>query len=193
VRGKRIVNDPRARDKPCLRCGYSLRKLEEARHCPECGLAVWLSLNGNDSLEFSNPLWLRRQSLACGLLALAQSVASLTWSAFFAAWLFAPPDRLEFYLSPKWFYVAQDAYLLLFAIPLFMLETHERRYPDTLKVLRRTLLVFGVLGLALGAWMLWSDLGEPTEPARAAVFQYGRMRTSMLVFIGAIPVFLYLR
>ena len=59
-----IKSDPRAREKPCIRCGYSLRKVTDSIHCPECGLAVWLSLNNNDTLENSNPDWLRRSALA---------------------------------------------------------------------------------------------------------------------------------
>ena len=39
-----IKSDRRAREKPCLRCGYSLRRIDST-HCPECGLSVWLSLN----------------------------------------------------------------------------------------------------------------------------------------------------
>ena len=54
----------RARLKPCLRCGYSLRHNNESRNCPECGLAVRISRGGDDTLEMSDPAWLRRQQLA---------------------------------------------------------------------------------------------------------------------------------
>src|SRR5438094_695373 len=66
-----IKADPRAREKPCIRCGYSLRKVTDSNHCPECGLATWLSLNQNDTLEMSNPEWLRR--MAFGLIVMAAS------------------------------------------------------------------------------------------------------------------------
>ena len=56
-----IKSDRRAREKPCLRCGYSLRRIDST-HCPECGLSVWLSLNQNDALDFSRPEWLRRMA-----------------------------------------------------------------------------------------------------------------------------------
>jgi hypothetical protein len=69
--------DQRARLKPCLRCGYSLRNNIDARNCPECGLAVRISLANDDSLHMSNPAWLRRLAwgaavfLAANILAMA--------------------------------------------------------------------------------------------------------------------------
>src|SRR3954466_10596677 len=66
-----VKSDPKAREKPCLRCGYSLRKLLDARNCPECGLSVWVSLNSNDSLDWSRPDWLR--AIALGALIMAGS------------------------------------------------------------------------------------------------------------------------
>ena len=35
-----------------------LRKNLDDRHCPDCGLSVWMSLNANDSLDYSNAAWL---------------------------------------------------------------------------------------------------------------------------------------
>jgi hypothetical protein len=70
-----IKADPRGREKPCLRCGYSLRKITDSNYCPECGLSVWLSLNQNDTLEMSNPDWLRRMALGLWILAAASVIA----------------------------------------------------------------------------------------------------------------------
>jgi hypothetical protein len=70
-----IKSDPRSREKPCLRCGYSLRKITDSNHCPECGLSLWLSLNQNDTLEMSNPDWLRRMALALWIMAGANLIA----------------------------------------------------------------------------------------------------------------------
>src|SRR5688572_30606498 len=78
----RVITDRKAREKPCLRCGYSLRHLADARHCPECGLSVWLSLNDDDALDRSNPQWLMRMSLGALILALAQMLGLILWIVF---------------------------------------------------------------------------------------------------------------
>src|SRR5687767_12458971 len=70
-----IQTDAKSREKPCLRCGYSLRKIGDARNCPECGLSVWVSLNQNDSLDWSRPEWLRVISLGALIMAGAQGLA----------------------------------------------------------------------------------------------------------------------
>jgi len=69
---KQFTSDPRAREKPCLRCGTSLRKNLDDKYCPQCGLSVWLSLNPNDTLEWSNPPWLRKAAKGATILAIAQ-------------------------------------------------------------------------------------------------------------------------
>src|SRR3954462_4244389 len=82
-----VKSDPKAREKPCLRCGYSLRKLLDAKHCPECGLSVWLSLNSNDTLDWSNPEWLKKLAAAAWALAAAQVVGFVAYLAWFVPWL----------------------------------------------------------------------------------------------------------
>ncbi len=76
---KQFQSDARAREKPCLRCGTSLRKNLDDKYCPECGLSVWLSLNPNDTLEWSSPPWLRRSAKGAALLALAQPLAFIAY------------------------------------------------------------------------------------------------------------------
>lgn len=72
-----IKSDPRAREKPCLRCGYSLRKITDSNHCPECGLSIWLSLNQNDTLEISRPEWLRQMVAGLWVLAVASVLSAV--------------------------------------------------------------------------------------------------------------------
>ena len=147
-----IKSDKRAREKPCLRCGYSLRKLD-ATHCPECGLSVWLSLNQNDNLDMSNPQWLRRTALGLWIMAAASliglagyipqaiyQVAYLNWEAdVMNAYQAAPED----YVPPppptpmslptaRLVAAAGWAYLAAYFGGLFLATTHERRYPDRL-------------------------------------------------------------
>src|SRR5690349_22555814 len=76
-----LVSDREARLKPCLRCGYSLRNIAGAKNCPECGLAVRVSLSSNTGLEWSNPRWQRFRALAYGILAFAMLCSVITFSA----------------------------------------------------------------------------------------------------------------
>src|SRR4051812_12950384 len=59
VGGVILVSDKQARLKPCLRCGYSLRYAAGIKNCPECGLAVRITLAGHSGLEWTNPRWQR--------------------------------------------------------------------------------------------------------------------------------------
>src|SRR5207302_7520373 len=128
-----VKSDKRAREKPCLRCGYSLRRID-ALHCPECGLSVWRSLNQNDALDWSHPEWLRKLALACFALAAVQGLGAVTYvlANFF---FLGPVYRLE-WLIEAWlravrfepFIVA--AYAAALAASLLLLSSHEGRYPD---------------------------------------------------------------
>src|SRR5262245_44297110 len=116
-----IKSDPRAREKPCLRCGYSLRKLLDAKHCPECGLSVWLSLNGNDALDWSNPAWLRKLAVAAGILALAQLLGLIAWI------LLSPQSRPRLFPTIPadqaigLMALATGGYMVLYHVGLFLL------------------------------------------------------------------------
>jgi hypothetical protein len=145
-----IKSDPRAREKPCLRCGYSLRKIEST-HCPECGLSVWMSLNQNDMLEWSRPEWLRRMAVGLWIMAGAQ-VIGLAPYALVTVFAFFPPTKGA---AGRWVEVALAsvnvlgaAYLISYHAGLFFLTNNERRYPDRLKSWRiASWIIAGIAGL----------------------------------------------
>jgi hypothetical protein len=128
-----IKSDRRAREKPCLRCGYSLRGLLDAKNCPECGLPVWISLNGNDSLEWSNPLWLRR--IVPG--------AYLLWIGMLLTLVFP-----LLFLGPRIpSAILVVSGILLINCGLLLLSWPEGRFPDRVGPLRWLLRVIGVMGI----------------------------------------------
>ncbi|MDB5327969.1 MAG: hypothetical protein JWM57_3538 [Phycisphaerales bacterium] len=81
---RQILTDARAREKPCLRCGLSLRKHLDDRYCPDCGLSVWMSLNPNESLDYSNTQWLRKAARGSWLMAAIQVIALAAYLIGFA-------------------------------------------------------------------------------------------------------------
>ena len=175
-----IKSDPRAREKPCLRCGYSLRKIVDARNCPECGLSVWISLNNNDDLDWSRPDWLRMISLGAWIMAAAQGVGLLMIVV-----LLLP--RLVGSLASAW---VCAAYFIALAAGMILLGAPERRYPDELKGYRWFLFaaagIAALFGLALGAY---------AAAGRSALFRWGWAFGTMqiVMLIGAVATLLYLR
>src|SRR5688572_11341491 len=145
--------DPRARLKPCLRCGYSLRNITDARNCPECGLAIRLSLSGDDALDVSRPEWVRGLSVALAvsvvphLLVLGVVVAALLEAAVNGRAMFvfrralAPTPPVVF---------AVGACLIVRGIALLLLARPEGRVPDVMRGLRRTLAGFAYAAVVGG-------------------------------------------
>lgn len=151
-----IRSDPKAREKPCLRCGFSLRKVLDAKHCPQCGMSVWLSLNQNDSLDWSKPSWLRRMSIGAGVMALSQVLA---YAAY--ALIMMPVMAME----RRYVYAAVvgGAYLILYHLGLLILAAYEGRHPDRLqgyrlaaRIVSGILIVAGVIFIAIGVSRLGS-------------------------------------
>src|SRR5437762_4880851 len=137
-----MMPDQRARLKPCLRCGYSLRHNIEARNCPECGLAVRISLGADDSLEMSDPAWLRRQQVAVVALFLAHVGGLVAMALVHAVFIRARfGHRRVVYLRPigpaEWITTVSCVLLALGA--LLLATRPERRYPDRLAPVRPSL------------------------------------------------------
>ena len=147
-----IKSDPRARLKPCLRCGYSLRNVPDARLCPECGLPIWLTLGGNDDLEMSNPQWLRR--LAVGSLMLGVAHAMLTLAVLVLhAWVLATDEQRFFNFDPASVVpFIGGPYLALCGLGLILLGNAEGRIPDRVRGRRRATQIAGAVALAAGTW-----------------------------------------
>ena len=55
----------------CLRCGYDLRGLDPASHCPECGLSVSFTLNPPAALCAAPPEWVRTLAIGAALFLLS--------------------------------------------------------------------------------------------------------------------------
>ena len=142
---KIIKSDPRAREKPCIRCGLSLRKLLDAKHCPQCGLSVWLSLSGNDALDWSNPAWLRALSIGTAVMAPAQLVALAAYAMMLL------PIAMPLEQRYPWAAMLAGVYLIIYSMGLLLICRHERRYPDRLGAYRLAAQIAAVLGVIVGA------------------------------------------
>lgn len=153
--GSILIADKRARLKPCVRCGYSLIRLADARNCPECGLAVRVTLAGNKGLEWSNPGWQRFLAFAFALLAVGffckMLASAADWVSFFAV---RSDHRLRLgdleilYRSRRWLTIA---WTIISGLALCLMSRHERRYPDQSRGFRWLLLAAGIASVTLGA------------------------------------------
>jgi hypothetical protein len=135
-----LKSDARSRLKPCLRCGYSLRNNIDARNCPECGLAIRISLRGDDTLEMSNPQWVRAMSRATAVAALApvgilMALGRVQWNFFRGGMDAGVRDFARIGLIA-------GASLLALCVAAGLLAMPERRYPDRLRSRKRGLLIF---------------------------------------------------
>ena len=176
-----IKSDPIARSKPCLRCGYSLRKIVDSRNCPECGLSIWLSLNGSNALDLSNPQWLRHLARGSMLMSAAQVpiviilVMMLTQQNAMASLLF----------------VAIGLHLLIHCGGLLLLLNSEGCHPDTSRTLRRFGRFTSFLGAIIGLWLLFLALDRsPGEVSQS--FAASGIGTSAVI-LSALITWLYLK
>jgi hypothetical protein len=152
--GTIIVSDKRGRLKPCLRCGYSLIRIAGARNCPECGLAVRVSLSNDKSLSWSNPRWQRSLAVAFGLLAfgffctIISSVGS--WFAYGADESYYTLDNAVIQALYQFSRLIGELSPIICGMALCLLAKGERRYPDTSVGARRITLGAGIFVLVVG-------------------------------------------
>ena len=206
-----VKSDPRAREKPCLRCGYSLRKIVDSTHCPECGLSIWLSLNSNDALDWSHPEWLRRMSAAAWIMAVAQLIGLaavvLLWREHPAAVQFPmagsqialpmviPPPPPHFRFTG----LCAGGYLLMYNAALLLLAVDEGRYPDKWRSYRWAGRITAGAGILIGSYLVLSASNEflfrvSLLASAVATFAYlrklaARIPNSLLVRICSIVLF----
>ena len=179
-----IRSDPKAREKPCLRCGYSLRRILDAKHCPECGLSIWLSLNQNDALDWSNPEWLRRMSLATLVMAIAQLPAIAAWA--FTYWWFA---------RYAWPVLLAGVYFVLFGAGLLLLSSPENRHPDRSEGYRLAGRIVAVAALLLGVLLITRALGPAGRQYAFYLWMepWSVRLVHCVLFAGSACAFSYLR
>jgi hypothetical protein len=154
--GKILTIDERAKLRPCLRCGYSLRSNLDAKRCPECGLTVWLSLTRNNALDMSNPDWLRRMTIGSWVL----GIACVCWALLLSVWVVQCFAYYwgEILLSPMMH--LRFALPVIGAIGVFGAAWYipsERRWPDKHAATRIGVIVAVVLfaiGVLAFAWFI---------------------------------------
>lgn len=166
MRGVILVSDKRARQKPCLRCGYSLLRIAGAKNCPECGLAVRVSLAGNSALEWSNPRWQKVIALGFAVLALGM-VCRVVNDATYWVLYWNDEDYFQLremtYRALEWVSrYSREADLIVCGVGLCLLAKAEGRHPDRSRVLRGIslgagilLIVLGVVNALMGHGYLW--------------------------------------
>lgn len=185
-----VKGDRKAREKPCLRCGYSLRKNFDAKYCPECGLSVWLSLSANDGLDWSSPPWLTRLAIASLVMAVAQLLGLVAYVGLLLAaygdWFHA------LHISAEKVDVLSGfgaAYTLLAAVAMLILASNENRHPDRWRRYKwaiRIIAGLGILeGIATTMWLLSIPFG-----LRVEFHHYG---VQFFVLASVISTLAYLR
>jgi hypothetical protein len=172
-----IKPDQRAREKPCLRCGYSLRKILDSRNCPECGLSIWISLNNNDALDWSRPDWLRLLSLGALIMAAAQALGIIATVVLLMPW----------WLGSMLSAIVIATYFLALGAGMLLLAAPEHRYPDELRGYRWSLIAAAIVGALFGLGLI-----AAANMGRLAFFRYSDWMQIVMLF-GAVTTLLYLR
>lgn len=192
-----VKSDKRAREKPCLRCGYSLRRID-ALHCPECGLSVWRSLNANDALEWSNPPWLMKLVHACRVLALAQVVGLVAFVLANVVYFLALFGRGNPLLA-VWGSVARflpfltSGYEIVLAFGLFLLAAEEGRYPDKWRPFKWGCRIVGGLSAFVAFWTFFGAGVSLARPQWILIPIFLHYSLNLAIIAGVLAAFAYLR
>lgn len=191
-----ITSDKKARDKPCLRCGYSLRRID-ALHCPECGLSVWRSLNQNDALEWSNPPWLAKLAVACTVLAVVQVVGVVAYALSDVSVLMIlrhVPGLVHWWIRLYRFSpLIAAVYQVALAAGLVLLAAEEGRHPDKWKAYRWACRIVAGLCVLATAISLINGATPLVRPGRGLFWYAGQVVLRVSIIAGVLAAFAYLR
>jgi hypothetical protein len=194
-----VKSDKRAREKPCLRCGYSLRRID-ALHCPECGLSVWRSLNANDALEWSNPPWLAKLAVACTVLAVVQVIGIVAYvlSDISIVMILRHMPRLMVWWLRFWPWspLIAAAYQVPLAAGLVLLSANEGRHPDKCKPFRwacRIVAAVCTLAALVSLVSLVNGMMPLARPGWGMFWTASQVVLKASIIAGVLAAFAYLR
>lgn len=191
-----VKSDKRAREKPCLRCGYSLRRID-ALHCPECGLSVWRSLNANDALEWSNPPWLTKLAVACTVLAVVQVVGIVAYvlsDVSIIMILRHVPRLMVWWLRLwRWSPLIAAVYQVPLAAGLVLLSVEEGRHPDKWRPFRLACRIVAAICALAALVSLVNGVVPLGRPGRGMFWTASQVVLKASIIAGVLAAFAYLR
>jgi hypothetical protein len=142
-------NPPKAADQvladlKCMHCGYSLRGLELSKTCPECGLAIAMTIAG-PGLQNASPFFLHRVMYGVTGVAAGVSLLGLVYAVRVALNLTEfPPSVYEYWLG----HVATIAWVVRWFSAMLLLAPREKaagsEYESELSA-RKLLLYAGII------------------------------------------------
>jgi hypothetical protein len=165
-------------DLPCRRCGYNLHSLDRRATCPECNLAVRLSLRLGD-FAYCEPAYVRCLSIGAHLLLIGAMIAlgSLVFMPFHG-------KSLSLLCFAAAFVAVTGTWLITAADPGGFGEAEvgmRRRIP-------RVLLTIALIAFPLNSWRL-----ATTSAPAAAVAHFLATLCCVAGFLGALALTRYLQ
>ena len=114
---------------------------------------MWVSLNGNDTLDWSNPHWLKKLSVGTALLGISQLLGLAAYVLFITR--FGRGGPRDAFLA-----IIVAGYLAGYSIGLLCLGSPEDRYPDWWKTHRRSAQALGAIGVLTSFAIVISSSGR---------------------------------